>query len=61
MPGDIILHMCSINGNHIYMVPEIWSVTERRFPHFETFSSFLTVFCPNNPKNQNFEKMKKKA
>ena len=25
----------------------------------EMFSSFWTVFCPNNPKNQNFEKMKK--
>ena len=21
--------------------------------------SFWTIFCPNNPKNQNFEKMKK--
>ena len=35
------------------MVPEIWSATDR------IFLSFWTDFCPNNPKNQNFEKMKK--
>ena len=37
------------------MVTEIWSVTNRIFCHFEHF-------CPlprKNPKNQNFEKMKK--
>ena len=36
------------------MVPEIWSVTNRIFCHFGLF------FVLNNPKNQNFEKMKKK-
>ena len=39
------------------MVPEIWSATDR------IFLSFWTIFChflpTNNPKNQNFEKMKK--
>ena len=37
------------------MVPEIWSVTDRIVCHFGPF------FCPStpNPKNQNFEKIKK--
>ena len=34
-PGDIIiLHECTINDNHIwYMVPEIWSASDRIFYH----------------------------
>ena len=36
-----------------WIVPEIWSPTEIIFCHFGQF------FAPNNPKNQNFEKMKK--
>ena len=45
------------------MIPEIWSATDN------FFFSFWTIFClftppswphsPNNPENQNFEKMKK--
>ena len=38
------------------MVPEIWSATDRTFCHF---GPFFALFPPNNPKNQNFEKMKK--
>ena len=38
------------------IVPEIWSVADRIFCHFRQFFAFLS---PNNPKNQNFEKMKK--
>ena len=34
------------------MVPEIWSMTDRLGP-------FLPFYTPNNPKNQNFEKIKK--
>ena len=37
------------------MVPEIWSVTDIIFCHFGAFLSFYRI---NNPKNQNFEKMK---
>ena len=108
-PGDIILHKCNTNDNHIiygswdnerngqsflsswtifckiwkikilkrtkkhleilslstcvpqmtitwHMVPEIWSMTDRIFCHFGLFLPFYT---PNNPKNQNFEKLKK--
>ena len=38
-----------------WMVPEIWSMTDRIFCHF---GPFLYFYPPNNPKNQNFEKMK---
>ena len=55
---DIInLHMCTINDNH--MMYGSWEMECDR----QTFLSFWTFFCiftpPNNPKNQNFEKMKK--
>ena len=39
------------------MVPQIWSATDRIFCHF---GLFFVLLPPNNPKNQNFEKMKKK-
>ena len=39
------------------MVPEVWSATER-ICHFGV--SFPHLPPPNNPKSQNFEKMKKK-
>ena len=38
------------------MVPEIWRVTDRIFCDFGPFFALLP---PNNPENQNFEKMKK--
>ena len=37
------------------MAPEIWSVTE----FFVILGHFLPFYPTNNPKNQNFEKMKK--
>ena len=37
------------------MVPEIWSDTSRSLCHFGRFLPFY----PPNPKNQNFEEMKK--
>ena len=37
------------------MVPEIQSMANRIFHHFGPFFARLS---PNNPKNQNFEKMK---
>ena len=40
------------------IVPEIWSGMGRTFCHFGLFFALLP---PNNPKNQNFEKMKKTA
>ena len=41
-----------------WMVPEIWSATDRIFIHFGPFFPF-TPPSPNDPENQNFEKMKK--
>ena len=37
------------------MVPEIWNTTE----YFLILDYFLPFYPPNNPENQNFEKMKK--
>ena len=56
-PGDIIiLHMCAINYNHMmYGSRDIEC-------DGQNFLSFWTIFAhlpPKNPKNQNFEKMKK--
>ena len=39
-----------------YMIPEIWSTTDIIFCHF---GPFFAYYPTNNPKNQNFEKMKK--
>ena len=39
-----------------YMIPEILSMPDRIFCHFEPF---LLFYPTNNPKNQNFEKLKK--
>ena len=39
------------------MLPEIWSITDIIFYHFR---SIFVVSAPENPGNQNFEKMKKK-
>ena len=60
-PRDIIiLHKCTINGNH--MMYGSWHMKHNR----QNFLTFWTVFCcftppPNNPKNQNSEKLKKKT
>ena len=40
------------------MVPEIWSVTDRIFCHLGSFFALLP-YPLNNPKNLNFEKLKK--
>ena len=52
-PGDVlILHMCTINESH--MMYGSWDIECNR----QNYLSFWTV--PDNPKNQNFEKLKKK-
>ena len=48
--------MCTITGNHLCMVPAIWSTTDRIFCHFRLFFAILPS---NNLENQNFEKIKK--
>ena len=39
-----------------YMIFQIWSATDKIFCHF---GPFFALFPLNNPKNQNFEKLKK--
>ena len=55
-PGDIIiLHMCTINDNH--MMYGSWDMeVDGQNVILDHFSAFLP---PNNQKNQNFEKLKK--
>ena len=54
IPGDIILHKCIINDNHVMYVS--WDIKRDG----QNFLSFWTVFChSNNRKNQNFKKLKK--
>ena len=56
-PGDIIiLHICTINDNH--MMYGSWGMERNR----HNFLLFWTVFCPlptYGPKKKHFEKMKK--
>ena len=40
------------------MIPQIWRAMDIIFCHFGPFFALLPVY--NNPKNQNFEKMKKR-
>ena len=67
-PGDIItLHMCTINDNH--MMYGSWDMKrdgQQNFLSFWTIFGLLTptplsILPPNNPKNQNFEKLKEMA
>ena len=58
LEGIIILQMFTINDNH--MIHGFSDMESKR----QNFLSFWTVFSPftstpNNPKNQNFEKVKK--
>ena len=57
LPEDIIiLHRCNINDNH-----DVWFLRYRArlAEFFAILDHFLPFYPPNNPKNQNFEKMKK--
>ena len=57
-PGDIIiLHLCTINDNH--MMYGFWDKKLDRQNFFIFLDHFLPFYPPNNPKNKNFEKMKK--
>ena len=57
-PGDvIILHMCTINNNHVMYGS--WD-TEHDRQNFLSLSAIFWTFTPSrNPKIQNFEQMKK--
>ena len=54
----IILHMCTKNHNHTRY--SSWDMEwDRLFGHFGPFFCTLTPHPPNNPENQNSEKLKK--
>ena len=53
-PTDIIiLHMCTINYNH--MMYGSWDKERDRQNFFVILDYFLHFYPPNNPKNQSFE------
>ena len=57
-PTDIIiLHMCTINDNH--MMYGSWDM-EHNGHNFLSFLAIFPFYPTNNPQNQNFVKMKKK-
>ena len=49
--------MCTINQDHVMYGS--WDIKSKK-QSFLSFCHFLPFDPPNNPKNQNFEKMKKK-
>ena len=55
-PGDtILLRMCTINEDHDVLFLR-YKVQQTAF--FVILDHFLPFYLPNNPENQNFEKMK---
>ena len=56
--GDmIILHKCTKNHNH--MRYGSWDMLWDRQNFFCHFGPIFALLSPNNPENQNFDKMKK--
>ena len=59
----IILHMCTISGYYVWllMVTDVWLLRHGAWQteFFIILDHFLSFNPPNNPKNQNFKKMKK--
>ena len=59
-PGEIILlHMCTINQDH--MIYGSWDIKNKGQSFFLILGPFLPFDPHNNPKNQYFEKIKKKT
>ena len=57
-PEDIIiLHMYTINDDHI--IHGSWDMEHDRRTFLSFWTIFLPFYPPSNPENQNFEKMKK--
>ena len=57
MPWDIILHLCTRNDDH--MVYGSWDIKPKQTELFVILGYFFPIYPPNNPENQNFEKMEK--
>ena len=57
-PGDIIILHYTINNNH--MMYGSWDIQARQTEFFVILDHFLPFYPYNNPKTQNFQKLKKK-
>ena len=58
MSGDIIiLQKCTVNHDHVMY--DSWDMKRDRQNFFVILGHFMPLYLTNNPKNQNFEKMKK--
>ena len=55
-PGHIILHKCTINDKHVMYGS--WDMECNGQNFFVILEPFLPFYPPNNPKNQNFKKVK---
>ena len=55
--GDIILHMCIINEDH--MMYGSWDMEHKRHKFLSVWSFFLLFYPTTDRENQNFEKIKK--
>ena len=53
--GIIILNMSAINENHMMIVPEIWSTTDRIFSHFRPLFALLRHGVKVGPGPQDLE------
>ena len=61
IPGDIILlHMCTINEDHIKYIHVSWNFSACQTDFFVILGHFLSFHPPENWENQTFEKMKKR-
>ena len=58
MPGDLILHTCTINDNQMMYCS--WDIKHDRENFSVILSHFLSFYSTKNQKNLNFEKTKKK-
>ena len=56
--GDVILHMCTINDNHMMYGSSDIECDRQNF--FVILDHYLPFYPPNSPKHQNFEKKKQK-
>ena len=59
MPGDLILHTCTINDNQMMYCS--WDIKHDRENFSVILSHFLSFYSTKNQKNLNFEKNEKKA
>ena len=60
IPGDIIIwHTCIIKDNHIMY--SSWDMKRDGQMFLSFWTVILPFYSPNNPKNENFEKMKQKS